>query len=76
MCLSDRGGDQKMKKRLTISLDEKLVWFLRNKQAEMMLELNQPVTISYVVSFILNKATKAENMNNKELDSVIVNQDH
>ena len=52
------------------------MWWLRNKQAEMMLELNQPVTISYVVSFILNKATKAENMNNKELDSVIVNQDH
>jgi len=72
MYLLDHGEDQKMKKRLTISLNEKLVWFLRNKQAEMMLELNQPVSISNVANFLLNKAMKAENVVNSELDSVFV----
>jgi len=70
LCLSDHGGDQKMKERITLSLDKKLVWFLRHKQAEMMLELNKPVSISYIASFILNKAAKDESMINSELDSV------
>jgi len=61
-----------MKKRITVSLDEKLIWFLRNKQAEMMLELNQPVSISYVTNFLLYKAMKAENVVNSKLDSVFV----
>ncbi len=68
MCLSDHGGDQKMKERITLSLDKKLVWFLRHKQAEMILELNQPVSISYVASHILNKAIKDDSMINSELD--------
>jgi len=72
MCLPDHEGDQKMKKRLTISLDEKLIWLLRNEQAKMMLELNQPVSISNVANFLLNKAIKAENMINSELDSAFV----
>ncbi len=62
-----------MKKRVTVSLDEKLIWLLRNKQAEMMLELNQPVSISGVANFLLNKALKAENKINLELDSKFVN---
>ena len=62
-----------MKKRITISIDEKLIWFLRNKQAEMMLELNQPVSISGVANFLLNKALKTENEINLELDSKFVN---
>jgi len=61
-----------MMKRITISLDEKLIWFLRNKQAEMMLELNQPISVSNVVNFLLKKAIKAENMINSELNSVFV----
>ncbi|MCH8916339.1 MAG: hypothetical protein IIA82_10955 [Thaumarchaeota archaeon] len=61
-----------MKKRITISIDEKLIWFLRNKQAEMMLGLNQPVSISGVTNFLLNKVLKAENMVNSELDSKFV----
>jgi len=61
-----------MKKRVTISLDEKLVWFLRNKQAEMMLELNQQVSISSVTSFLLNKVIKAENVVDSKLDLVFV----
>ena len=61
-----------MKKRITISLDEKLIWLLRNKQAKMMLDLNQTVSISNVANFFLNKAIKAENAINSELDSVFV----
>ena len=61
-----------MKKRVTITLDKKLIWLLRNKQAEMMLELNQPVSISSVVTLLLHKAIKAKKMNNSELDSVFV----
>jgi len=73
MYLLDHGGDQKMMKRITISLDEKLIWMLRNKQAERMLELNQPISISGVVNFLLNKIIKDENMVSSELDSVFVN---
>ena len=68
----NHGGDHNMKKRVTVSLDEKLIWLLRHKQAEMMLELNQPVSISYVANFLLNKSFKAENMINSELDSAFV----
>jgi len=59
-----------MKERITLSLDKKLVWFLRHKQAEMILEQNQPISISYVASFLINKAIKDEYMINSELDSV------
>jgi len=72
MCLSDLGGEQKMKERITLSLDKKLIWFLRHKQAELILELNQPVSISYVASHILNKAIKDESMINSELDLAFV----
>ena len=61
-----------MKKRVTVSLDEKLIWLLRNKQAEMMLELNQPVSISKVTNRLLKKALKAEKTNNSELDSAFI----
>jgi len=72
MYLLDHGGDQKMMKRITISLDEKLIWMLRNKQAEMMLERNQPVSISGVTNFLLKKIIKDDNMISSELDSVFV----
>ena len=72
MYLLDHGGDQKMRKRLTISLDEKLIWLLRNKQEEMMLKLNQPVSISGVTNFLLNQVIKDENMIKSKLDSVFV----
>jgi len=72
MCLSDPRGDQKMRKRLTVSLDEKLIWLLRNKQAEMMLELNQQVSISGVANFLLNEVIKDEKMISSKLDSIFV----
>jgi len=62
-----------MRKRITVSLDEKIIWFLRHKQAEMLLELNQPVSISSVVNVLLNKAIKTENPVDPDLDSVFVN---
>jgi len=61
-----------MKKRLTISLDEKLIWMLRNKQAEMMLDTNKPISISTVVSKLLVKDLKVDEMISGELDSVFV----
>ena len=72
MCLSDHGGEQKMKERITISLDKKLIWFLRHKQAQMILELNQPISISHVANFLLSKSLKAEKMTESELDSTFV----
>jgi len=74
MCLSDHGGDQKMRKRVTISLDEKLIWMLRNKQTQMMLDANRQVSISAVVNDLLLKALKVDEMISKELDSAFVRQ--
>ena len=63
-----------MKKRVTISLDEKLIWMLRNKQTEMMLDDNRQVSISAVVNNLLSKALKIDEMISSELDSVFVRQ--
>jgi len=63
-----------MKKRVTISLDEKLIWMLRNKQTEMMLDKNKQISISAVVNSILFKSLKVDEMINHELDSVFVSQ--
>ncbi len=76
MCLSDHGGDQKMKKRVTISLDEKLIWMLRNRQTDMMLDKNKQVSISAVVNSLLFKSLKTDEMINRELDSVFVRQSY
>ena len=67
-----KGGEQKMKKRVTISLDEKLIWMLRNKQTQMMLDGNKAVSISAVVSKILFQSINVEKMINEELDSVFI----
>ena len=74
MCPSDHGGDQKMKKRVTISLDEKLIWMLRNKQTEMMLDKNSQISISAVVNNLLFKVLKVDEMISGELDSVLASQ--
>jgi len=59
-----------LKKRLTISLDEKLVWYLRNIQTDWTLEKNQNVSISNVVSTLLYKAVKKEKIADSQLDSI------
>ena len=61
-----------MNKRVTILLDEKLIWMLRNKQIEMMLDSNKQVSISAAVNKILMKSLKVDEMINKELDSVFI----
>jgi len=63
-----------MRKRITISLDEKLIWMLRNRQTEMMLDKNRQVSISAVVNSLLFKSLKADEMINRELDTVFVRQ--
>ena len=65
-----------MKKRVTISLDEKLIWMLRNKQTEMMLDKNKQISISAVVNSLLVKSIRADEMINRELDSVFVRQNY
>ena len=61
-----------MKKRVTISLDEKLIWMLRHKQAEMMLDANKQISISGVVNNLLFKSLKVDEMISRELDSAFV----
>jgi len=61
-----------MKKRVTISLDEKLIWLLRNKQTKMMLDNNKQVSISSVVNKLLFKSLELDEMISKELDSAFV----
>ncbi len=61
-----------MKKRVTISLDEKLIWMLRSKQTEMMMDTNKQVSISAVIDKLLYKALKGSEMLSKELDSTFV----
>jgi len=61
-----------LKKRMTISLDEKLVWYLRNIQMDWTLEKNQNVSISRVINTLLNKAVKNEKMVNLQVDSMFV----
>jgi len=65
-----------MKKRVTISLDEKLIWMLRNRQTDMMLDKNKQVSISAVVNSLLFKSLKSDEMINRELDSVFVRQNY
>jgi len=63
-----------MRKRITISLDEKLLWMLRNKQAEMMLDGNKSVSISAVICEILFKSINDDKMIKHGIDSAFVNQ--
>ncbi len=63
-----------MRKKVTISLDEKLVWMLRNKQTEMMLDKNKQISISAVVNNVLFKVLKVDEMISGELHSVLASQ--
>jgi len=59
-----------LKKRITVCLDEKLVWYLRNIQVDWTLEKNQNVSISNVVNSLLYKMIKAEEVANSKLGSM------
>ena len=61
-------------KRITISLDEKIVSMLKNKQADFILEANKTVSISGVVTSLLENTFKADEMINDKLDLIFTRQ--
>lgn len=61
-------------KRITISLDERIVSMLKNKQADFILEANKTVSISSVVASLLEYIFKADEMINLELDLIFTRQ--
>ena len=61
-------------KRLTISLDEKIVSMLKNKQADFILEANKTVSISGVVASLLENTFKADEMISDKLDLIFTRQ--
>ena len=61
------------KMRLSITLDEKLVWKIKHKQTELMVETNQKITLSSMINFLVNEAINTENRTNAILDSVYSN---
>ena len=61
-------------KRLTISLDEKVVSMLKNKQADFILEENKTVSISCVVTSLLEHTFKVDETINAKLDLIFTRQ--
>ncbi len=61
-------------KRITVSLDEKIVSMLKNKQADFILVANKTVSISSVVASLLEHTLKADEMINSELDLIFTRQ--
>ncbi len=61
-------------KRITISLDEKIVSMLKNRQADFILEANKSVSISNVVASLLEYTFKEDEMINSELDLIFTRQ--
>jgi len=61
-------------KRITISLDEKIVFMLKNKQADSILVSNKPVSISGVVTSLLEHTFKADETINAKLDLIFTRQ--
>ena len=57
-------------KRITISLDEKLMNLLKNKQADLILKKNKTISVSSVIGLMLASSFKADEMINSELDSI------
>ncbi len=61
-------------KRITISLDEKIVSMLKNKQADFILEANKTVSISSVVASLLEHTFQADETINAKLDLIFTRQ--
>jgi len=57
-------------KRITVSLDEKIVNILKNKQADLILKKNRAISISSVIGLMLVSSFKADEMINSELDLI------
>ncbi len=61
-------------KRITISLDEKIISMLKNKQANFILEKNKTVSISGVVTSLLEHTFQADETINDKLDLIFTRQ--
>ena len=61
-------------KRITVSLDEKIFSMLKNKQADFILEENKTVSISGVVTSLLEHTLKADETINARLDLIFTRQ--
>ncbi len=57
-------------KRITISLDEKLLSMLKNKQADMIMEKNKAISVSSIVGHLLDNSFKTDDSINSKLDSI------
>ncbi len=57
-------------KRITISLDEKILSMLKNKQADMILEKNRSISVSSIVGHLLDNSFKTDDSINAELESI------
>ena len=57
-------------KRITISLDEKILSMLKNKQADMILEKNKAISVSSIIGYLLDNSLKTDESINSELDSI------
>ncbi len=57
-------------KRITVSLDEKIIILLKNKQADMILKKNRPISISGVIGSLLVGTLKEDVLINSELDLI------
>ncbi len=62
-----------MKKRITLSLDEKLIRMIKSKQADLILEKTGQISTSSVVNLILYKWIKTDEYINSKLESVYSN---
>ncbi len=57
-------------KRITVSLDVKIMNLLKNKQADLILEKNKAVSISGIIGLMLGTSFKSDETINSELDSI------
>jgi len=57
-------------KRITVTLDMKIMNLLKNKQADLILKKNRSISISSVIGLMLDTSFKADEMINLELDSI------
>ena len=61
-------------KRITLSLDEKVVSMLKNKQADFILEENKSISISGIVASLLEHNFRADESINTKLDLIFTRQ--
>jgi len=63
-------------KRITVSLDEKLLNLLKNKQADLIVKKNRNMSISGVIGLLLDSSFKTDEMIDSELDLIFSRQNY